>query len=75
MKVRKLRNRLRVLRAERQVTQVDLALMVRMPLSRYWRYEKGYEIPTEREQARLARALEVDIPALGFPVDEEAIAS
>lgn len=67
MKVRKNGNRLRVLRAEKGVTQIDLALKAGIALSRYWRIENGYEQPTDSERARLAKALRVQgEAALGF---------
>lgn len=65
-------NRLRVLRAERDVTQEDLALRVRMKLTHYWRIENGYREPTSEERARLARALRVAEDALGFQMVEAA---
>ena len=68
MKVRKQANRLRVARAERGVTQIDLALKAGLSLSRYWRIENGYEQPTDTERAKLAKALRVDEAALGFPM-------
>lgn len=76
MKVRKQANRLRVLRAERGVTQIDLALKAGLSLSRYWRIENGYEQPTDTERARLAKALRVDDVALGVAMaDVKAKAS
>lgn len=63
---RKATNRLRVLRAERDVTQMDLALKVGLPQSRYWRIENGYDQPTDAERARLAKALHVQEAELGF---------
>lgn len=61
-------NRLRVLRAERDVTQMDLALKAGMGLTRYWKIETGYIEPSETERARLAKALRVDESDLGFPL-------
>lgn len=62
--IRKFRNRLRVLRAEREITQMDLALKAGFSRDRYWRIENGYETPTDRERARLARALGVQVDDL-----------
>ena len=70
MKVRKQPNRLRVLRAEHAVTQMDLAIAAKVAQSRYWRIENGYDQPTDDERRRLARALGVDAEALGFPACE-----
>lgn len=50
-------NRLRVLRAERDITQMDLALKARISHNRYWRIEAGYVTATDEELARIARAL------------------
>jgi transcriptional regulator with XRE-family HTH domain len=73
MKVRKQANRLRVLRAEREVTQMDLALKAGLSQSRYWRIENGYEQPTTTERAKLAKALRVeDVEELGFAVQVKA---
>lgn len=51
------RNRLRLLRAHRHMTQLELASRADIPDSRYWRIENGYRMPTPKEQTRLARAL------------------
>jgi transcriptional regulator with XRE-family HTH domain len=67
---RKLKNRLRVLRAERGVTQLDLAPRAGLSPSRYWRIEHGYDQPTAAERARLAKALRVSVGDLGFTVPE-----
>jgi transcriptional regulator with XRE-family HTH domain len=67
MKVGKQRNRLKVLRAERAVTQMDLALAAGLSRDRYWRIENGYDYPTDRERARLAKALRVTPADLGIP--------
>lgn len=75
MKVRKARNRLRVLRAERGVTQMDLALKAGLSLSRYWRIENGYETPDTGERGRLAKALRITVGELGFEQPEAAVGS
>lgn len=59
-------NRLKVLRAENRVTQMDLAAKLGMGRDRYWRIENGYEKPTAEEVARLAKALRVDTTDLGL---------
>lgn len=53
-------NRLRVLRAERGITQLDIARKVRISQSRYWLIEKGYRPATKREQERIAKALRAE---------------
>jgi transcriptional regulator with XRE-family HTH domain len=65
------RNRLKVLRAEKNLSQLDLAIKARIKEYRYWRIENGYVIPTDDERDGLARALKVDVPE-AFP---EVIAS
>lgn len=56
-----------MLRAESQITQMDLALKAGLSRDRYWRIENDYEQPTTAERAKLARALRVEMAALGFP--------
>ena len=70
--VRKLRNRLKVLRAEQQITQMDLAIKAGLSRDRYWRIENGYEQPALDERVKLARALRVDESDLGFQQIAEA---
>jgi transcriptional regulator with XRE-family HTH domain len=65
------KNRLRLLRAERRLNQLDTALASRISASRYWRIENGYTQPTDAERATLARVLKTDV-ATAFP---EAAAS
>ena len=54
-------NRLRVLRAEKRVTQMNVAKRV-LGISnfRYWQIEHGYLYPRVREIRRLARFFGVD---------------
>lgn len=52
-------NRLKVLRAERDITQWSIALAAGIERSRYWTIEKGYVTPRETERAALAAALGV----------------
>lgn len=61
-------NRLKVLRAERDITQMDLALKIDMSRDRYWRIENGYEEPTDAERVQLAKALKVAEADLGFEI-------
>lgn len=66
------RNRLKVLRAECQITQMDLARKTGLALNRYWRIENGYDDPTNAELRKLAKALHADESALGFDLPTEA---
>lgn len=71
-------NRLRVLRAERNVAQEVLAHKSGIKPSRYWRIEHGIRRPTEAEISDLAEALGVAPEALGLTADtpeEQAAAS
>lgn len=52
-------NTLRVRRAERRVSQLDLAVQLGMSPNRFWRIENGYALPTEAERAAIAQALGV----------------
>lgn len=64
-------NRLRVLRAEKRITQIDLALKAHISLNRYWRIENGYATPEPDERSAIARALDAD-QSEAFP---ESVAS
>jgi transcriptional regulator with XRE-family HTH domain len=48
-------NRLRVLRAERDISQMDAAANTGMGLNRWWRIENGYATPTPDEQKAIAK--------------------
>jgi transcriptional regulator with XRE-family HTH domain len=63
--------RLRVLRAERGVSQMDIAAKAKIKQNRYWRIENGYATPTKDERAALAKIFKVDLADV-FP---EAAAS
>lgn len=52
-------NRLRVLRAEREITQWDLSVKTGIERNRYWTIEKGYTTPRPEERVALAAALGV----------------
>lgn len=64
-------NRLRVLRAEKNKSQLDTAIEAGIKQYRYWRIENGYEVPTEDERAALAGVFKVGVTDV-FP---EAVAS
>lgn len=63
--------RLRVLRAERGLSQMDTAAKAKMGLNRYWRIENGYSEATSDEQAAIAAAFKIPTRE-AFP---EAVAS
>lgn len=52
-------NRLRVLRAERRMTQFTLASLTRTHPSRIWKIENGYIVPNLLERRSIASALGV----------------
>ena len=54
------RNRLRVLRAERRISQMDTAAKSGVTVGRIWRIENGYDDPTPAERAALAKFFRVD---------------
>jgi transcriptional regulator with XRE-family HTH domain len=68
-------NRLRVLRAEKKISQLDLAGLVPISAARFWRIENGYDLPTAEEKRRIAVILGVEEAALGFiPLADDSIA-
>jgi transcriptional regulator with XRE-family HTH domain len=68
-------NKLRVRRAELDVTQHDVAQRIGIHRDRFWRIENGYTDPTSDEIAALARVLDTT-PAELFPGlgDQQAVA-
>ena len=67
----KVTNRLRVFRAERRLSQMELARRSRVSTNRIWRFENGYAEATSDEQARLAKVLRIEVSEL-FPVADDA---
>jgi transcriptional regulator with XRE-family HTH domain len=57
-------NRLRVLRAERRLTQHKLAKRAGMSQGHYCRMERAEREPSDQELERLARVLKVDIATI-----------
>lgn len=55
------KNRLRVLRAEKRLTQLDTAARAKVSITRYWKIENGYTEPTDTERSAIARALRVEV--------------
>jgi transcriptional regulator with XRE-family HTH domain len=64
--MKKATNRLRVLRAERDITQMDLSRKAGLELTRYWRIENGYATPNDAELRSLARVLKATAEEMGF---------
>lgn len=69
------KNNLRVLRAEKRITQIDAAMKASrilaskgksLGVTRFWRIENGYTDPEPVERTAIARALGVDV-AEAFP--------
>jgi transcriptional regulator with XRE-family HTH domain len=58
------RNRLRVLRAERRITQHKLAKRIGMSQGQYCRTERAEREPTPEELEKLARALKVEVAVI-----------
>jgi transcriptional regulator with XRE-family HTH domain len=54
-------NQLRVLRAQKRVSQLEIAAGAGIGATRYWKIENGYTEPTPEERRAIARALGVSI--------------
>lgn len=63
-----IRNRLRVVRAEKRISQLDTALAIGLSQSKLSLIENGYTEPTPEERADLARVLGVTESEL-FPTE------
>lgn len=67
--------RLKVLRADADLTQLDLARKAGLNVTRYWQIEKGYGQPaTKEEREAVSAALGVSPAIVAWP-DLEAKAS
>lgn len=65
------RTRLKVLRAMREVTQLQVAKAAGLSASRYWQIENGFgSIPSPDEQAAVAAALAVSAAEIEWPLNE-----
>lgn len=53
-------NRLKVLRAGKNLSQLDTSIKSGIKHYRYWRIENGYEVPTPKERDDLAHVFGVD---------------
>lgn len=60
-------HRLRVLRAEYGLSQMDVAARLGCGHNRYWRIENGFTDPTADEQKQLARLFQTTIADI-FPM-------
>lgn len=65
--------RLRVLRAERGLSQREVIVRSKVPASRYWEIECGYREPTTEDLAAIAKALKCE-PTDIVPEPERASA-
>ena len=59
-------NRLKVLRAEHRLSQMDTADRASIPYNRFWRIENGYTDPTDEERQALAAVFGVAVSRV-FP--------
>jgi DNA-binding XRE family transcriptional regulator len=69
------KNRLRVFRAERRMTQLTLARRARINVARISFIENGHVEPKPKEQSRIARVLNTDVAEIFPDSGSEAIAS
>lgn len=66
--LRKKATRLKVLRADADLTQIDVARRAGMNVTRYWQIEKGYGNPaTKPEREAVAAALSVKVSEIAWP--------
>jgi hypothetical protein len=70
----KVDNRLRVVRAERRISQLRLTLSCSPPIdpTRYWRIENDLVQPTALEREAIARALDVHESTVWLSVNSPA---
>lgn len=68
-------NRLRVLRADRHITQLTLARKARVNVTRLSFIENGLTEPKPEERDKLARALKASVAEVFPAVDQPAAAS
>jgi transcriptional regulator with XRE-family HTH domain len=69
------KKRLKVLRAERDKTQIQVAHEAKLPVARYWYLESGGGIATADEVKAIADALGVTTRRLGATSAEEAVSA
>ena len=59
-------NRLRVLRAEYDLSQMEVAAYLGCGHNRFWRIENGFQVPSKDERAKLAKLFKTDAASI-FP--------
>jgi transcriptional regulator with XRE-family HTH domain len=70
------RKRLRLLRTDRELTQIEVAHLAGIPKARYWYIESGYGTPTKDEADAIARVLRTTVRYIGFrAIENERVAS
>lgn len=67
-------NRMRVLRAERRMSQADLSRKARINKTRISFLENGHFEPSSQEKKRIARAFGVTVSEVFIPIEPIAIA-
>lgn len=72
MAVKKDANRLRMLRAEHQISQLEAARQMGTHQLRWWRIEHGYADPTPEECKLIAKILKVKVADLGLPACKQS---
>lgn len=58
--------KLRVLRAERGISQMETAAKAQLSQNRYWKIENGYANPTDDEREHIAAVFDVPVTDI-FP--------
>lgn len=62
--------RLRMFRAARGYSQLEVERRARLTRGQYWRIENGYDTATDPELRRIAKVLRVTADALALPEPE-----
>lgn len=68
------KKRLRVLRAEREKTQIAVAHEAKLPIARYWYLESGGGIATDDEVKAIAKVLGTSPRRIATPADDAVTA-
>jgi transcriptional regulator with XRE-family HTH domain len=63
--------RLRVIRAERNLTQMKVAFRAKIHINHYWRIENGWTHPSPDEQERIAKVFDLPVSDV-FPTKSES---
>jgi transcriptional regulator with XRE-family HTH domain len=67
-----LKSRLRMYRAAKGYSQLEMEDRAGLTRGAYWRIENGYQVPTDKELQRIARALCIPLETLTAPPSEPA---